>query len=259
MSRRKDPNYMKELAARHKAEHKCVRCSAPTQNGRRCCPRCIGIAAKREAARTKERLDAGMCMDCGIAPVVPGHVRCQVHAEQKRQYGRDYKRNKTQRGLCGICSEPVVPGKKYCERHVIYFRKLSREKMAYRKKNGLCHHCDRPALPGKTRCERHLITDRTQAREAFQEKMYSGNGKKAKERDNHACRICGDKTHRLEIHHIDGNGSLKHIGEQNNDLDNLISLCRPCHRSLTRFCQPGRDIELAFMLIRRGRLAHQIS
>ena len=49
-----------------------------------------------------------------------------------------------------------------------------------------------------------------------------------KERDKYKCQICKTdlyKTHKAQIHHIDGNRS-------NNSLDNLILLCSSCHHSV---------------------------
>jgi ribosomal protein L37E len=45
-----------------------------------------------------------------------------------------------------------------------------------------------------------------------------------RERDNRACRICGEKENgrRLAIHHIDYN-------KNNDECTNLLSLCAPCH------------------------------
>jgi 5-methylcytosine-specific restriction endonuclease McrA len=63
---------------------------------------------------------------------------------------------------------------------------------------------------------------------------YSGNKLKVLIRDNFACQLC-DKTKnevQLQIHHIDGNGSLKPLKEQNNDLDNLVTLCPKCHTNV---------------------------
>lgn len=48
----------------------------------------------------------------------------------------------------------------------------------------------------------------------------------AKDRDNWNCSVCGNK-HRLEVHHI---VKIRHGGE--NELDNLITLCVSCHRSI---------------------------
>lgn len=46
------------------------------------------------------------------------------------------------------------------------------------------------------------------------------------ERDNNKCVNCGSPD-RLEIHHTD-----KWLNSKNNNLDNLITLCRKCHRKL---------------------------
>lgn len=60
------------------------------------------------------------------------------------------------------------------------------------------------------------------------EHIYNGNGKIALERDSFKCTRCSSKT-KLNIHHIDGNGST-HLEElQNNELSNLITLCASCH------------------------------
>lgn len=45
-------------------------------------------------------------------------------------------------------------------------------------------------------------------------------------RDNYTCRVCGKKNS-LEVHHI-----IKVIHGGNSDLDNLITLCRSCHRAI---------------------------
>jgi len=46
---------------------------------------------------------------------------------------------------------------------------------------------------------------------------------KIKERDNYICQLCNTKTYKhLNIHHID-------YDKKNNDEENLISLCIPCH------------------------------
>ena len=43
-----------------------------------------------------------------------------------------------------------------------------------------------------------------------------------KNRDSNTCQECG-KTDDLEVHHIDGN-------RLNNDPENLLTLCKKCHR-----------------------------
>ena len=53
---------------------------------------------------------------------------------------------------------------------------------------------------------------------------------KALARDNYTCQVCGNRAR--EIHHIDGSGSNRPRREQNNNLENLISVCHRCHIGL---------------------------
>ena len=70
--------------------------------------------------------------------------------------------------------------------------------------------------------------------------MFGGNRQKALERDNFECQECGltQETHfalfnrGLSVHHLDETGVGAKIGEKNNDLDNLITLCMRCHGKL---------------------------
>jgi 5-methylcytosine-specific restriction endonuclease McrA len=63
---------------------------------------------------------------------------------------------------------------------------------------------------------------------------WGANGYKALIRDNFTCQSCKKnkdqlKGTRLDLHHLDGNGSSKPHRERNNSVDNLITLCSPCH------------------------------
>ena len=53
---------------------------------------------------------------------------------------------------------------------------------------------------------------------------FGGNGLKVLERDNYCCTTC-DRKNRLLIHHID-------LNEENNEEENLVVLCKPCHDTL---------------------------
>ena len=54
--------------------------------------------------------------------------------------------------------------------------------------------------------------------------------KKALERDNNTCQICGANDRKLMVHHKDHKGrNLPSLKMMNNDLSNLITLCYPCH------------------------------
>lgn len=48
-------------------------------------------------------------------------------------------------------------------------------------------------------------------------------------RDGRRCQICGEVNKKLEIHHI-----VPWRISHNDDLDNLMSVCRPCHISLEK-------------------------
>jgi 5-methylcytosine-specific restriction endonuclease McrA len=64
--------------------------------------------------------------------------------------------------------------------------------------------------------------------------MYGGNRVPALERDGYTCQSCGASPDYLEVHHIDGRGSMLPVAEQNNDLTNLVTLCGPCHAKVHR-------------------------
>jgi len=54
------------------------------------------------------------------------------------------------------------------------------------------------------------------------------------QRDDYRCMDCGDRQgtahgDRLDVHHVDGTGHSTGLAS-NNDLSNLVSLCRSCHR-----------------------------
>ena len=64
---------------------------------------------------------------------------------------------------------------------------------------------------------------------------FGGNRIKVLERDNYICQKCGmsDEEHyskwkrHITVDHVDGNGRYSDV--QNNDLDNLLTLCLSCH------------------------------
>ena len=65
-------------------------------------------------------------------------------------------------------------------------------------------------------------------KESADRQRFGGNRRKALERDNYRCSICGS-TERLQVHHIDETGRNKPKEIQNNELNNLITLCAKCH------------------------------
>ena len=55
---------------------------------------------------------------------------------------------------------------------------------------------------------------------------FNGNRSTVLKKANYKCEICGD-TKELHVHHIDGNSY--HNGIPNNNLNNLMVVCRNCH------------------------------
>lgn len=61
-----------------------------------------------------------------------------------------------------------------------------------------------------------------------------------RERDNHICQHCGianneTNNYELDVHHMDGN-------RFNNDPNNLITLCRSCHKFADAKLKAGREV-----------------
>ena len=59
-----------------------------------------------------------------------------------------------------------------------------------------------------------------------EQRHFAGQRETVLERDGHACTKCGE-TALLVVHHRDGEGRGKE--QPNNELSNLITLCRSCH------------------------------
>lgn len=57
---------------------------------------------------------------------------------------------------------------------------------------------------------------------------FGGNRALVLARDNYACVIC-KSDEQIQVHHKDRKGRNKKKSEQNNDIDNLITLCSSCH------------------------------
>lgn len=87
---------------------------------------------------------------------------------------------------------------------------------------------------------------RKQNRELFDwyhnKDRFSGLRKVILERDSNQCQIC--KTlEKLVIHHIDGQG-YKSVNKTavNNDIENLITLCAPCHTALHHWQRQNKQL-----------------
>jgi 5-methylcytosine-specific restriction endonuclease McrA len=57
---------------------------------------------------------------------------------------------------------------------------------------------------------------------------FGGNRKIVLDRDGHKCILCGS-NHQIQVHHKDEMGRNKPKEIQNNDINNLVTLCAKCH------------------------------
>ena len=82
----------------------------------------------------------------------------------------------------------------------------------------------------KTKYYINKVTTET-SKKAREAAHFNGNREKALMLSNYLCSHCGTKE-KLVVHHIDrsGRGNKKH----NNDLSNLMVLCKSCHINIHR-------------------------
>jgi hypothetical protein len=101
--------------------------------------------------------------------------------------------------------------------------KKSEKGVACRKK-----YSDSPKTKAKQH-EYHISEKyRANRRKRADAERFGGNRELVLERDGHCCVFCGSSD-KLQVHHIDGKGRNLPPDKQNNDLNNLITLCAACH------------------------------
>lgn len=77
----------------------------------------------------------------------------------------------------------------------------------------------------RSRAER-LYGSKSETDLKYKDKIrFDGNREKALLRDNYECQMCGKKS-QLVVHHKDCTGQSD---DPNNELGNLVTLCRKCH------------------------------
>lgn len=145
-----------------------------------------------------------------------------------KEYNKKYQlRIRKKRGkiikeceFCGNNFEPLPqhPYQKYCGymcRNKM-FKKLNPEKVKqYKKKD-------------KEKNREHYLKKDMDRHDKI---MFGGNREKALERDNHKCCTC-NKDSGLVVHHKDFTGQSDNA---NNELENLITLCRSCHIKIHKY------------------------
>jgi len=65
-----------------------------------------------------------------------------------------------------------------------------------------------------------------------EQRYFEGKREEVLERDGYKCTECNASS-RLVVHHKDGSGR-GYKSETNNDLDNLVTLCKACHLEIHR-------------------------
>jgi predicted HNH restriction endonuclease len=124
------------------------------------------------------------------------------------------------------------------------YRQENKELVKERKRQEYLKHRDKYRENAKKHYEefkkKHGYTLSKLLRE---ERDFGGKKNEALKRDGYACRLCGSKQMIL-VHHIDKTGRSVE-NNHNNNLDNLITLCRKCHINIHRedLLKGRRDIE----------------
>lgn len=217
------------------------------------------MAYRDHAQLRQQRLNAGLCADCGKVPYRPGRHNCESCGKRAAAYQKQVRAARTKAGLCYRCGKnppkerPESRGRPaknlMCDECTNKARIRQRERRAAndtlyerRKAAGLCASCgkerDSEQYVNCSDCRRRHRLVNARAR-------YSTNGLKALERDK-CCQLCGMEKH-LHVHHKDGNGADS--DQPNDSLDNLIALCRRCHYGVTLLTTRGVNRGMAIELI----------
>jgi len=94
----------------------------------------------------------------------------------------------------------------------------------------VCHECNNKFVYEwgvQTRCKPCQAEHK---RKSYERARFGGQKKAVLNRDNHSCQRCGKTGKHLAIHHINGRGESGSMGEADNRMENLVTLCHSCHR-----------------------------
>lgn len=154
------------------------------------------------------------------------NIVCAQRMWNKRHAEKYHLRVEVDQRRCEQCDQLFWPSdqtpltQRFCS-------KLCRER-SWRKHN-------REHYTARRKAERERLRDWYRAYNTGykNDTRFSGNKFKVLERDNYTCQNCNyelvenpTKAQELIIHHQDWSGKLP---KPNNDVDNLITLCRACH------------------------------
>lgn len=133
----------------------------------------------------------------------------QTHKKEKREYSKKYYEKNRE---------------KIIEKHKIYDKEHALERRLYNKK-WREKNIERYRERSRRYAKKHREEIKEYLRGYHDNKKFDGNRNKILKRDNYTCQICGNKE-KLIVHHKDETINSK---VKNNDLNNLITLCRGCH------------------------------
>ena len=194
-----------------------------------------------------------ICNRCHKEEAKPGRKSCQACIDKATEATRKLHRERKANGLCIRCGEPLTDRRHTscarCRKRDVGYRMTLYQK---RRSAGLCADCGAPVSDGKAQC----IDCRAKRRDAMREKRSNAPEYLCKQRDDFHCRLCGKEAIHLDAHHIDCQGrqaGRSHNPEPNNDLDNLITLCRSCHLQVTYAIKNPVDLSLFIELAEKGR------
>lgn len=162
------------------------------RNGRRYCSRACGSAGRK-------------------GQPMPAEQRAKISAVKT---GRNLgPRRAPISVICQHCGQPFTVGKdrasvaRYCSQD--------------------CYHAAVKADPTKNPAYKHG----NQCRSYPYGKNWKARALRARERDNHTCQGCGkrQRSPQLDVHHIQPRREFGRDKKAADSIDNLITLCKPCH------------------------------
>lgn len=191
-----------------------------------------------------------ICTLCKIHEAVHNKKKCQSCLNKLAVNQLNYVNKRKANSLCVDCGQPITKHT-YCD--ICRARRQEKARLRYAKNRqaNTCSHCGSQTTQGKRLCDRCLDIHK----KIRDKREMNSPRQKAKERDHFQCQICG-KTTRLQVHHIDEMGerefnshTRRKASDVNNSLNNLVTLCRHCHNSVTLFLH--NNTEIAILILQR--------
>ena len=109
------------------------------------------------ATRSESLTDTWVPVETDAQKALRKEQQTTRRREYQREYSKQRRKEKRDKGECIRCSKPAVPGKGgYCDQHYEKHLKFINKHMKEKRDKGECNDCSKPAVPGKGgRCEQH--------------------------------------------------------------------------------------------------------